>query len=335
MKKPILALLPGDPCGIGPEITARYLEAGDFPEGVRIAVLGDRNILRKGALICDADLDIQDFETIDSVPEDLDVFHVQSNTATEDYPLAVLDESAGRYAYSMLSTALEMARDNKVQGLVFAPFNKLALKRGGNPEKNEFELLKTFFNAPHIHGEINILDQYWTTRVTSHIPIGEIPRYMEKERILECIHFLNDEMTGCGITARIAVAALNPHGGEGGLCGTEELDAIIPAAEEARRQGLTVLGPYPADTLFVRLKKEGINGILGMYHDQIQIPSKLMGFDQGVTLIGGLPVPVTTSSHGTAFDIAGQGKASFTAFSNAVRIAADISKKETERDLKN
>jgi 4-hydroxy-L-threonine phosphate dehydrogenase PdxA len=326
MLKPVLALLPGDPCGIGPEITARYLKEGKFPEGVRIALMGDRKILEKGAHICEIDLDLPSFTELEAVPENLDVFHIQSTKAPEDLPIGQLSEEAGKYAYSMLRTSLDYVLDKKVQGLVFAPFNKQALKLGGNPEKNEFELLKSVFNKPEIHGEINILNQYWTTRVTSHIPIGEIPLYMRKERILECIHFLNSEMKACGIEPKIAVAALNPHGGEGGLCGREEIEAIEPAADEARKQGLNVHGPYPADTLFVRLKKEGINGILGMYHDQIQIPSKLMGFDQGVTLIGGLPVPVTTSSHGTAFDIAGQGKASFSAFTNAVKIAADISK---------
>lgn len=327
MKKPVLALLPGDPCGIGPEITARYLNANSFPEGVRIAVMGDRKILDQGALICGVDLDLPGYVDIKSVPEDLDIFHIQSHNAPDGLPMGKLSAEAGCYAYSMLNASLKMALEEEVQGIVFAPFNKQALKLGGNPEKNEFELLKSVFNRPDIHGEINILNQYWTTRVTSHVPIGDIPLYMKKERILECIHFLNNEMKACGITPNIAVAALNPHGGEGGLCGREEIEAIEPAADEARKQGLSVLGPYPADTLFVRLEKEGINGVLGMYHDQIQIPSKLMGFDQGVTLIGGLPIPVTTSSHGTAFDIAGQGKAGYTAFSNAVNIAADISKK--------
>jgi len=325
MNKPIIAVLPGDPSGIGPEITARYIIENVIPEHVRIAVLGDKEVLQSGAETIGKSLSIPSFMNLKDVTGNPDIFHIQTNNAPKHYTLGKVSVSTGKYAYSMLDTAISLIKEHKIAGAVFAPFNKLSLKLGGIPEKNEFELLKVAFNKPHIHGEINILDNLWTTRVTSHIPIGEIPMYMEKNRILDCITFLHEEMLSYGfINPKICIAALNPHGGEGGMCGKEEITAIQPAIEEAKSKGLNVVGAYPADTLFLRIDREKIDGILGMYHDQIQIPSKLLGFDNGVTLIGGLPVPITTCSHGTAYDIAGKGIAKITAFANAIKVGAYI-----------
>jgi 4-hydroxy-L-threonine phosphate dehydrogenase PdxA len=325
VSKPILAILPGDPAGIGPEITARYIIEEVIPEHVRIAVLGDKKVLQAGADIIGKTLTIPSFSSLDEAADNHAIFHLQTTEIHDHYEMGKVSTTAGAYAYAMLSNSISMIKKSEIAGAVFAPFNKQALKLGGNPEKNEFELLKFEFNRPNIHGEINILDNLWTTRVTSHIPIGEIPAYMKKGRILDCISFLHDQMVSYGITnPKICVAALNPHGGEGGMCGKEEITAIQPAVATAKQRGFNVVGAYPADTLFLRIEGEQIDGILGMYHDQIQIPSKLLGFDNGVTLIGGLPVPITTCSHGTAYDIAGKGIAKITAFTNAVNIGANI-----------
>jgi 4-hydroxy-L-threonine phosphate dehydrogenase PdxA len=325
MSEPILALLPGDPCGVGPEIVARYLAGGNLPEGVRLAVLGAEEVLADGMRIINEPMDIPKFNALEDVPDDQKVFLLRTNSPPTSFDSAQMTEETGAYAFQTLAAAISMAKTGQIQAVATAPFNKEALTIGGITAKNEFELLKKEFNKPDIHGEINVLGDLWTTRVTSHIPIGEIPAFMEKGRILECIQFLDREMRAGGIQdPKIAFAALNPHGGDGGMCGREEIDAIAPAVEAAIESGLSAVGPYPADTLFLRIEKENIDGVLGMYHDQIQIPSKLLRFDQGVTLIGGLPIPYTTCSHGTAYDIAGKGIAKISAFTASVELAAKI-----------
>jgi 4-hydroxythreonine-4-phosphate dehydrogenase len=172
-------------------------------------------------------------------------------------------------------------------------------------------------------GEFNVLEKLWTSRVTSHIPLKDVAGLLTAEGVAEAIGMLHDALSRAGNAApRIGVCGLNPHNGDGGNFGREEIDIIEPGIALAAKRGYTAAGPYPADTIFVRARDGAFDGIVTMYHDQGQIAMKLMGFERGVTVQGGLPVVITTPAHGTAYDIAGRGIANVQAMSNALAIAA-------------
>jgi 4-hydroxythreonine-4-phosphate dehydrogenase len=172
---------------------------------------------------------------------------------------------------------------------------------------------------------MNVLDNLWTFRVTCHIPISEIASHITKERVLNAIKLADSTMRRAGYERpKIGVAALNPHAGEGGLCGREEVDVILPAIETARAEDIEALGPFSADTIFIAAFKGAFDAVLTMYHDQGQIATKLVGFHIGVTVAAGLPYPITTPEHGTAFDIAGKGLAKTDATEKAIHIAAKM-----------
>ena len=172
-------------------------------------------------------------------------------------------------------------------------------------------------------GEINVLGNAWTSRVTSHVPIAEVPRLITAASICQkAIRLLHQTVRKSGIDSpRIAVAALNPHAGEGGNFGREEIEVIRPAILQAVAEGINVDGPFPSDTVFLKLRDGMFDAVVTMYHDQGQIAMKLMGFQRGVTVCGGLPIPITTPAHGTAFDIVGQGRADVGAMVEAFRLA--------------
>jgi len=159
--------------------------------------------------------------------------------------------------------------------------------------------------------EFNILEKLWNARVTSHIPLAEVAARLTKERISRALKLTDSCMRSAGFPCpRIAVAGLNPHAGDGGNFGREEIDVIAPVVEVGKREGIFVEGPFPADTVFLRAKGGAFDAVLAMYHDQGQIAMKLMGFDRGATLLGGFPFPICTPAHGTAYDIAGKGRRS-------------------------
>jgi 4-hydroxythreonine-4-phosphate dehydrogenase len=195
------------------------------------------------------------------------------------------------------------------------------MRLAGSPYNGELEHF-AHLTKTELFGEINVMDPLWTSRVTSHIGFREICAQLNPDRIFRAITLLHKTMHGGGIeNPRIGVAALNPHAGEKGLFGPEEENIIKPAVERARQEGMDVKGPFPADTIFVRARKGEFSGIVTMFHDQGQIATKLLGFDRGVTVAGGLPIAIATPAHGTAHDIAGRGVADIGAFQAALRVA--------------
>ena len=178
------------------------------------------------------------------------------------------------------------------------------MKLGGNKFSDELHLMAEKLNVKNFFCEFNVVDNFWTARVTSHMPISEVPSHIKKENIIKPIKLINDAMILNGIKKpRVAVQALNPHA----EFGTEEKEEIIPAIEEAKKIGINADGPLPCDTSFITaFKNKNHDCIVGMYHDALQSGLKAFGFDRGVTVQGGLPVPITTPAHGTAFDIAGK-----------------------------
>jgi 4-hydroxythreonine-4-phosphate dehydrogenase len=227
----------------------------------------------------------------------------------------------------VLNACMDAAKAGAIDAICFAPLNKYAMKLGGLQHEDELHHFAQYLGVTDYFCEFNTLDALWTSRVSSHIPLKDAARYLTKDRVKAATRLIYRSLQSAGVAApRVGVAAFNPHGGDGGTCGREEIEIIAPAVAELNAEGLPVSGPFPADTIFLRARdgdpEARLQAIVTMYHDQGQIAIKLMGFSKGVTVQGGLPVPITTPAHGTAYDIAGKGVADVNAMYNAFRIAA-------------
>jgi 4-hydroxythreonine-4-phosphate dehydrogenase len=331
--KPVIGIILGDPTGIGPEIVAKMIDRTDLHALAHIVIIGDQRIFKMGQQVIGKDFsfpvitDINDADFSDDQPVILDF----PSIAPEDVTYKQVSATAGKAVYDTLEFIISLAIEKKLDGIVFAPLHKAAMGLGGCPYHAEIDLFKDRFNCPDVQGEINILEDMWTTRVTSHVPIQAVGALITKQAVSGAIGYIDKELKQAGIEApRIAVTALNPHAGEGGRCGTEEIDVIAPAVQQARADGIRVEGPFSADTIFLRVQKEGYQGVVSMYHDQGQIATKLLGFDKGVTLHGGMPIPITTPAHGTAFGRAGEGRANPEAMIRAFKVACRLAERNRQ-----
>lgn len=322
--KPRVGLLLGDPTGIGPELVARLLAGYPVHEQAELAVIGDRRYFDLGQEIAGVSVPARIVHRFDDVQlggKDVQFLDFPGASPGE-FTLGQLSAKAGKSVLDVLAFTLDLARDGRLDAIVFAPFNKQAMHLGGSPFPDELHFMADQLQWRGHFCEINVLDNLWTSRVTSHIGLSQVSALITKEGVYKAIRLIYGTLRLAGMKeARIVVAALNPHGGEGGLFGREEIDAIAPGIEQARAEGINASGPYPADSIFLRAKAGACDAIVSMYHDQGQIAMKLMGFERGVSVQAGLPIPVTTPAHGTAFDIAGQGKASPNGLWHAFQIA--------------
>jgi 4-hydroxythreonine-4-phosphate dehydrogenase len=320
--KPRIGILLGDPAGVGPELVAKLLSSRRPGRTASVVVIGDRSVFDEGQRVAGVRVELENISDITEVPlhRDAVFFHLPAAVVGKVVPGRVSVE-AGTSALVATRFALKQVKDGKLDGILFAPFNKEALKLAGSPHRTELALFAEELGCPVPSGEINVLRNLWTSRVTAHVPLSEVASQVTRERVLHTIRFLNSALRKYGVQApRIAVAALNPHASDGGLFGSEERTEIGPAIQDANAEGIAAFGPFPADTIFNRVKPEHYDGIVSMFHDQGQIATKLLGFDMGVTVCGGLPVPIATPAHGTAFEIAGKGVARPGAIKEAFRL---------------
>jgi len=326
-KKITLALLLGDPAGIGPELVSKLL-AKNITDRVNLVIIGEKNIFESGNKITKLNHSIDFVENFNEVDFDktnkyfLDI----SNGKNHSYNIAECSAEAGKSVLDALKLSLDLYKQNKIDAINFAPFNKTSLKMGGNQHSDELHYMAEQLGVKDFICELNVIDNFWTARVTSHIPISEVPSHIKKDNILKPIKLINNTMRLSGIkNPRVAVQALNPHA----EFGTEEKAEIIPAIEEAKKLGINADGPLPCDTSFITAyKNKNYDCIVGMYHDALQAGLKAFGFDRGLSVQGGLPLPVTTPAHGTAFDIAGTNKANLEptlqSFNIAVTMAENL-----------
>ena len=330
-KKPTLGILLGDSSGIGPEIVAKLVGRPEIYESANVLIVGDYRVFRMGQKVAGLSHPVTLIDKIDSLRSEIGrpVFYDYPTISDEEVTPGKVNPKSGKAVIDTLSFTLDLALDKKIDGFIFAPFNKEAMILGGLPYHSELDFFKHKFNRPNIPGECSVLDDLWTTRVTSHIGISQVSALITREKVYNTICFMDSVLRTFGIEKPwLAVSALNPHAGEGGMFGSEEKEAISPAIEMAKADGIRAEGPFPADTIFLRIKKGNYNAVVSMYHDQGQIATKLLGFDRGVTVHGGLPVAIATPAHGSAFDIAGRGKANpegiTRAFMIACRLAASL-----------
>ncbi|WP_127751794.1 4-hydroxythreonine-4-phosphate dehydrogenase PdxA [Devosia sp. 1566] len=329
---PIIALVAGDCTGIGPEITAKVLAEGAIQQVARIVLVGDARVIELGMtqagvsfpLVKIADLAEADWSKAAVPLIDL------GNTDPAQLPPGIASPLSGKLTGDTLAAAIELAKAGKVDGITFAPLNKRAMFDGGWKFADEHKMFAHLLGHTTYFSEMNVLDNQWMSRVTGHSSLREALDQINEESITDAITLVDTMLRRAGFASpRIAVAALNPHAGENGLFGRDEIELIRPTVEKVKAGGINASGPFPADTVYVRAFAGEFDSVVAMYHDQGQIATKLKGFNRGVTVTAGLETVFTTPSHGTAFDIVGQGVARPGALASAVLLAAKLAEEKT------
>ncbi len=329
MRVPRLALVIGDAAGIGPELTARLLGRPEVVERAAVLVIGDARVLERGmeqagerpAVAVAGDAEAAAAMVAPGRP----VLWDRGDCDPALCPPGRVSAVAGAAALAAYRAALDLAVAGRVDAITFTPFNKQAIRLAHGSYEDEIVEAVAHLRLEQPGCEFNLAEGIWNARVTSHVPLADVPRLLSIDRIVERIATTHEVLRAAGIARpRIAVAALNPHAGEGGAFGREEIEVIGPAVEQARAAGSPAEGPFPADTVFLRARAGEFDAVVTMYHDQGQIAIKLLGFERGVTVLWGLPVPVTTPAHGTAFDRVGTRTALLGPSLEAVRLACAL-----------
>jgi 4-hydroxythreonine-4-phosphate dehydrogenase len=325
--RPVIALTPGDCTGIGPEQTARILHDLRMAEVARIVVVGDARVLELGMRQAGVAFDYQRVESpaeVDWADERTPLVDL-GNTDPAEIPPGASNAESGRLTGETLARAIDFAKAREVDAITFAPLNKRAMFDGGWRFPDEHKMFAHLLGHRGYFSEMNVLENQWMARVTSHVSLRQALDQITGPAICDAIRLTDATMRTAGIERpRIAVAALNPHGGEGGLFGREEIEIIRPAVDEMAAEGIRCEGPFPADTVYLKAFAGAYDGVVAMYHDQGQIATKLKGFNRGVTVTAGLDTIFTTPAHGTAFDIVGKGIADTGAIESAIRLAARL-----------
>lgn len=324
---PVVALTLGDPAGIGAELIARLLARPETCATANVVLVGDRWLWDEGQRIAGSAVVLEPVASLAEVRGRGDrsrpAFLAVDSVQPAQVQRGVAAAAGGASVLAVLDRCMEAVRAGHVDAITFAPLNKQAMKLGGLKHEDELHHFAEYLGVSGYFCEFNTLGGLWTSRISSHVPLKDVPKYVDRQRIVDAATLIYRSLQANGVAApRVAVAGFNPHNGDGGTCGREEIEVIAPAVATLNARGLPVVGPFPADTIFLRARDGEFDAIVTMYHDQGQIALKLLGFSQGVTVQGGLPIPITTPAHGTAYDIAGLGRADVGATANAFAIAA-------------
>lgn len=325
-KENIVAISMGDPAGIGPEIILQAFANHHFEIVEKLIIIGDLEVLKKVNNLLEFSLKFNELKQSDNLnlnnlqTDAINVLNL-ANIELEKLKPGQINKQAGQAAFEYVKKGVELAKKGKIAALVTAPINKKALREAGLNYPGHTEILaqltKTEDYAMFLYSE-----QLKVIHVSTHISLLEACQSINRLRIEKVIKLAEKALNDLGIThPRIAVAGLNPHAGEKGLFGKEEQESIEPAISSAKKQGIDVSGPIPPDTVFVKAVKGEYDIVVVMYHDQGHIPVKLLDFDSGVNITVGLPIIRTSVDHGTAFDIAWQGKATDKSLVEAVKAA--------------
>jgi 4-hydroxythreonine-4-phosphate dehydrogenase len=330
----VLGITMGDPAGVGPEITAKALAQPGIAAACRAIVIGDRSVMAATLALLRSPLTLHPVKSVDGCTfapghlECLDLANVDAATL----PKSTVSAAAGRAAYAYIETAVRLCQTAWIDGIVTAPVNKEALAAAGVPHSGHTEILARLTSTKDF-AMLLMGKELKVIHVTTHVALRRVPDLVTRERVGRVIRLAQQTMAGLGRSrARIAVCGLNPHAGEDGLFGDEEQTQIIPAVADARRDGLDVHGPLPADTLFSRARGGEFDIVVAMYHDQGHVPVKTLGFSydeksgtwtglSGVNVTVGLPFLRVSVDHGTAFDRAWKGIANPESMLEAIDVA--------------
>ncbi len=329
MARPIIGITMGDAAGVGPEIIMKALAVPELYEISRPLVIGDARRLRKAGQIVGSKLSLRPIQKPEEATFRLgEADVVDLPVIPEDLPFGKLSATAGDAAFKFIQRAVELTMAGRIDGICTAPLNKEALHAGGHKYPGHTELLAKLAGTEEVSMML-ATPKMRVIHVTTHIGLLEAIEKIEPALVERTIRRGHDALVRSGMARpRIAVCAINPHAGEGGLFGRgEEETKIIPGIKAARARGIEVEGPLPADTLFFRAGRGDFDLVVAMYHDQGHGPVKVLGLEAGVNITVGLPFARTSVDHGTAFDIAGTGKADERSLVQALRDAVALAPK--------
>ena len=316
----------GDASGIGPEIIAKALMIKSIYEICRPLVIGDTEVMAKAIQVANARLKINSIKNVSEgkfVHGTMDVLNL-NNIRIDKLKIGQIDEMAGKAAVEYVEKTTKLALKGAIHAIVTAPINKEAVNKAGYKFSGHTELLAKLTSTKHV-AMMLVAGSLRVIHVTTHVSLRKVCDLIKKERVLATIKLVHKAMQSMGIEEpRIAVAGLNPHAGEGGLFGAEEINEIKPAVLTARNLRINAVGPIPPDTVFVRAKNGEFDAVVAMYHDQGHIPAKLLAFPGGVNVTIGLPIIRTSVDHGTAFNIAWRGTANPQSLIEAIKLASKM-----------
>jgi 4-hydroxythreonine-4-phosphate dehydrogenase len=330
MQKPLIAITMGDPCGVGPEIIVKALRSPEICSTCLPFVVGDRQALERALSVCGATRKVHPItkpEEAAAAPPDSIPLLALSQLSEADLRYGLPTVASGDAVFRYICSAARLCLDGRAAAMATAPISKEAMNRAGHDYPGHTELLAELCGSDDF---VMMLagDVLRVSLVTIHEALSDIPRLITFEQVLKTIR-----ITAAGVARltgtsrpRLAVLALNPHCGEGGMFGSEEREIIAPAIQAAQAEGINAVGPFSADTLFYFAGQGAYDGVVAMYHDQGLIPLKMRHFDDGVNITLGLPIIRTSVDHGTAYDLAGTGRASEKSMLAAIRMAVQMTK---------
>jgi 4-hydroxythreonine-4-phosphate dehydrogenase len=330
--KPRIGITMGDPAGIGPEVVLKAVAEDEIRAVCTPIIIGNAEVLAHNARTLDLQCGYEIVRQDERIPEHLDapvIFHLDNlNGFVEP---GIESGVAGKAAGSYIEAAVRLCAAGAIDAIATAPINKRALFLGGYSFPGHTEFLASLTGTEE-YAMGFVAENLRVVLISTHVPLAEAIRLVRKDRIEKTIRLANRELHRWGVERpRIAVAALNPHGAEGGLFGIEEVSEMSPAIESCRlRDGINVRGPFSADTIYLRASRGEFDAVIACYHDQAMIPVKCLSFGEAVNVTLGLPFIRTSVDHGTAFDIAGKGLAEHSSMVAAIKLAAELSLKSGE-----
>lgn len=319
-----IAITMGEPGGIGPEVIVKALSSAEIRGCCVPLVIGDAEVVKEAVKLSGLTLKVRSISDMSGSRPAAGIIEVLHVKAPSSFKKNAPSKNAGKAVVVYIKKAVELALKNEVSAIVTAPISKESLGKAGFKWPGHTELLA------ELTGTKDFAMMFASERLrlilaTIHTPLKNVPKLIKEARVFKTIMLAERGMKQLGLDApRIAVAGLNPHAGEAGILGDEEIKAIIPAVKRARKMGLNVSGPYPPDVVFHKAYNGDFDIVVCMYHDQGLIPFKMVAFDTGVNVTLGLPVIRTSPDHGTAFDIAWQNKANPSSMIEAIKLASKI-----------
>jgi 4-phospho-D-threonate 3-dehydrogenase / 4-phospho-D-erythronate 3-dehydrogenase len=334
-KRAIIAIPMGDPAGIGPEITMKSLAKQEIYNVCKPLVVGDTAVIKKAIEIVDANLVVHEVSAPSEGKYELGTVDVMNlnNIDIEKLEYGQVSAQGGQGAFEYIKKSVELAMDNQVQALATTPINKESLKAAKVPYIGHTEMLEDLAGSddPLTMFEVNGMRIFFLTR---HLSLKDAIAQMTKERVQDYLVRCDRALQRLGVeNRRFAVAGLNPHSGEGGLFGWEEVEEIKPGIELAVKEGINAVGPVPADSVFFQALNGKYDAVLSLYHDQGHIAAKMTDFHRTVSITNGLPFLRTSVDHGTAFDIAGKNIAESISMEECIKVAAQYAPNFTRTTL--
>jgi 4-hydroxythreonine-4-phosphate dehydrogenase len=324
--RPLIAITMGDAAGIGPEVVVKALADPSIYEVCRPLVIGTSNVMRQAVNLFQGKMSLKDIKDVSEVTGKSDVIDIldMHNIEENQVIFGQICPVCGKSSVEYIIKAAQLALHKKIDALVTAPINKEATRLAGYGELGHLELLAHYTDTRE-YATMLSTGPLRTVHLTTHYSLRDALDHVTKENILKRLKLTHNSFLSWGFkNPRIGVAALNPHGGEGGILGREEIEHIAPAVKAAVEMGIDARGPYPADSIFNRAIKGEFDAVLAMYHDQGHIPIKVYGFEKSISVALGLPFIRTSVDHGTAFDIAGKGIAEAESMKEAIRTAVSL-----------